>query len=131
MVILPALALLQENWNHAAPAAHHVAVAGATETRILGARVGIGLHKNFFRAQLGCAIKVDRIHSLVCTQSENAAHALIDGRIDHILPPMMLVWIASNGLYSQAGTCLSAAACTTTVTPEKARSAAAHPAHPQ
>ena len=30
---------------------------------------------------------------------------------------MILVWIASNGLYSQAGTCLSAAACTTTVTP--------------
>ena len=28
---------------------------------------------------------------------------------------MILVWIASKGLYSQAGTCLSAAACTTTV----------------
>ena len=34
---------------------------------------------------------------------------------------MIFVWIASNGLYSQAGTCFSAAACTTTVTPASAR----------
>src|ERR1043165_7062771 len=36
-------------------------------------------------------------------------------------PPITLVWMASKGLYSHAGTCLSAAACTTTVTPENAR----------
>src|SRR5882724_11492405 len=36
-------------------------------------------------------------------------------------PPIILVWIASNVLYSHAGTCFSAAACTTTVTPSNAR----------
>ena len=35
--------------------------------------------------------------------------------------PMMFVRTASNGLYSQAGTCLSAAACTTRSTPVIAR----------
>ena len=34
--------------------------------------------------------------------------------------PMMFVWMASNGLYSQAGTCLSAAAWTITSTPRLA-----------
>ena len=34
--------------------------------------------------------------------------------------PMMLVWTASNGLYSHAGTCLSAAAWTITSTPRVA-----------
>jgi hypothetical protein len=34
--------------------------------------------------------------------------------------PRMLVWTASNGLYSHAGTCLSAAAWTMTSTPRVA-----------
>ena len=35
--------------------------------------------------------------------------------------PMTFVWTASNGLYSQAGTCLSAAAWTMTSTPRSRR----------
>ena len=52
-----ALALLLEYWNHAAPAAQHVAVARATESSILRSGVGIRLNKHFFRAQLGRAVQ--------------------------------------------------------------------------
>ena len=83
---LPAPPLFQKNRNHAAPASHHVAVTRTTEARISSARIGISLHKHFFRAQLGGAIKIDRIHRLVGAERQNAAHALIDRRIDHVAP---------------------------------------------
>ncbi len=57
---LASLALLQEHGNHAAPAAHDVAVAGATEARVLGAGVGVGLDKHFLRAKFGGAVEIDR-----------------------------------------------------------------------
>ena len=48
--------LLDEQWNDAAPAAHHVAVARAAQPRAAFAGVGVGLHKHFLGAQLGGAI---------------------------------------------------------------------------
>ena len=70
--------------NHAAPAAHHVAVARATEARVLRPGVGVGLHEHFFRAKFGGAIKIDRIYGFVGAQGQNSMHALVDGGIDHV-----------------------------------------------
>src|SRR6266851_5510265 len=78
--------LFQKNRDHAPPAAHHVPVPRAAETRIFRARVGVGLHKHFFRAQLGGAVQIDRIHSLVGAERQNTAHSLINGRINHVAP---------------------------------------------
>ena len=79
-----ALALLLENGDHAAPAAHHVAVTGATETSILRPGIGIGLHEHFLGAQLGCTVKINRVDRFVGAEGENAAHTLVDGGVDHI-----------------------------------------------
>src|SRR5216684_6139181 len=81
---LPAPALFEKNRDHAAPAAHYVTVTRTAEARIFRARVSVGLHKHFFRAQLGGAVQIDRIHRLVGTERHNAAHALINGRINHV-----------------------------------------------
>ena len=81
---LAALALLQKNRDHAAAAAHNVSISRATEPRLLRTGVGIGLHKNLFRAQLRRTVQVDRIHRLVGAESQNALYALVDGRVDHV-----------------------------------------------
>ena len=78
IVIFPAPPLFQKNRDHATAAAHHVPVPRATEARISSARIRIGLHKHFFRAQLGGAVEIDRIHRLVGAERQNAAHALIN-----------------------------------------------------
>ena len=76
--------LLQKHRNHAAPAAHDVAVAGATETRVLSSSIGVGLNKHFLGAKLGGAVKIRRIHRFVRTQRQHSMHALVDGRIDYV-----------------------------------------------
>ena len=81
---LASLALFHEHRNHAAPAAHHVAVAGATEARVLGPGVGVGLHKHFLGAKFGGAVKIDGIDRFVRAQRQNSMHALVDGGIDHV-----------------------------------------------
>ena len=74
MVILPRRRCSMKDRNHAAAAAHHVAVARTTEARVPRAGVGIGLHEQFFCAQLGGAIKIDRIHGFVGAEGENAPY---------------------------------------------------------
>src|SRR5208282_3722381 len=82
---LPAPALIQKNRDDAAVAAHHVPVARTTEAGIR-ASIRIGLHKHFFCAQFGGAIQIDRINRLVGAERQNAAHALINRRINHVAP---------------------------------------------
>ena len=115
------LALLHEHRNHAAPATDHVAVAGATEARILGPGVGIGLDKHLFGAKFGGAVKIEGLTALSVLNASTRCTPWSMAASITLRPPIILVWMASNGLYSQAGTCFSAAACTTTVTPENAR----------
>src|SRR5437762_954089 len=55
------LALFLKYRDHAAPAAHHVSVAGATETSILRSGVSVRLHEHFFRAEFRCSVKINRI----------------------------------------------------------------------
>ncbi len=47
-------------------------------------RLGIGLDKHFFRAQLGSALEVDGVDCLACAQSDHSANTAIDGRINHV-----------------------------------------------
>src|ERR1700758_4444971 len=83
---LAPLTLLKKHGNHAATAAHDIAIASATETSILSAGIGIGLHKHFFRAQLCRAVEINGIYGLVCAQGQNAPNALVDGGINYIFP---------------------------------------------
>src|SRR5947209_368303 len=78
-------ALLHENRDHASPATHDVAVANATESRVLLAGVSVGLHEHFFGAELSCPVKIDRVHSLVCAERKNSPGAAVDRGVNHIL----------------------------------------------
>jgi hypothetical protein len=44
------------------------------------------LHKHLFRTQLGGAVKIDRIHGFIGAERQNAAHPLIDRRVNHVAP---------------------------------------------
>ena len=82
----PRQLLLLKNRDHASPAPHHISITRATEPRLLGTRVGIGLHKHFLGAQLRGAVQVDRVDGFIGAQSKNPPHALIDGSINHVAP---------------------------------------------
>ena len=84
MVILPRLRCSMKHRDHAAPAAHNVAVAGATEAGVLRPGVGVGLDEHFLGAKFGGAVKVDGIDRFVGAQGQNALHALVDGGVDHV-----------------------------------------------
>src|SRR6185437_2557064 len=77
--------LLHENWYYASAAADNVSVARATEPRVLRARIGIGLHEHFFRAQLGGPVKIDGVNSLVSAERYDSADAAIDRSFNYIL----------------------------------------------
>jgi hypothetical protein len=81
------LALLLKEWNDAATAAHDVAVTHATEAGRSGAGIRVALDEQFFRTELGRAIKVDGIHGLVRTEGQHPRHLLIDRRVDDVFCP--------------------------------------------
>src|SRR5579862_638485 len=79
-----ALALFEKNRYHTAAAANYVSVAGATESSLLRARVGIRLHEHFLGTQFGGAVQIDRIDSLIRAECKNPLYFLIDRRINDI-----------------------------------------------
>src|SRR5581483_9926086 len=81
---LAALALLLKYGDNTSAATHNVAISSATEARILTPGVGIGLNEHFFRAQLGGAVQIYWIHSLIRTQCQHPLHTLVDGSVDDI-----------------------------------------------
>src|SRR5437868_11375544 len=72
----PPLPLLHKYRDDAAAAAHYVSVARATEARVLPSGVRVCLHKHLLGAELGRAVEINRIDSLIRTQRQNAAHSL-------------------------------------------------------
>ena len=80
-------ALFQEHGNHAASAAQNIAVPDAAEARRPRSRVGIALHKEFLRAQLGRSVEIDGVDCLVRAEGHHLRHTAIDGRIDDVLGP--------------------------------------------
>ena len=83
-MIRPRLRCSMKHRDHAAAAADHVSIPRATEASLLCPRIGIGLYKHLFGAQLGRSVQIDRIHCLVGAESQDALHALVDGRVDHV-----------------------------------------------
>jgi len=81
-----ALALLHEDRHYATAAADNVAIANATESRVLCAGIGVRLHKHLFRTKFGGAIEIDGIDSFVRAERTNSPDAAIDRRFDHVLP---------------------------------------------
>src|SRR5438270_19869 len=78
-------ALLHENWDYASAAADNVSITRATEPRVLRASIGVGLHKHFFRTQLGGSVKIDGINSLVGTERYDSANAAVDRGFNYVL----------------------------------------------
>src|SRR5207248_4701264 len=68
----------------AAATADHVAVAHTAETGPLGATVGVGLHKQLLRYQLGGAIQVDGPRGFVSAQGQYFFDGAIQGRVDDV-----------------------------------------------
>src|SRR5215471_1030344 len=80
------LALLQEEWNHAPPAAHDVAIAAAAERRPADrVRVDVSLREEFLRDELRRTVEIDRIHGLIGADRHDLLHATVDRRVDHAL----------------------------------------------
>ena len=81
------LPAFQEQRNHAAPASHDIAVADDGEARVPRACVGVRGDEDLVGAQLGRTVQVDRVGRLVRAERDDAAHAGVDRRIDHIHRP--------------------------------------------
>lgn len=99
--------------NDGASAACHVAVTDNGEADILCARISIGCNKQFIGNKLGAAVQVDRVYRLVRGKRYHLFTFMSRQASITFCAPLILVLIASAGLYSHAGTCFKAAACTT------------------
>src|SRR5262245_27841318 len=71
-----------EQGHDAPPAAEDVAVADAREPRRAGAAVGVALHEQLLRHQLGGPVEVDRVHGLVGGERHDPVHAGVERRRD-------------------------------------------------
>ena len=122
IVMLARLGLREEQRDHAAAAPTTLPYRTHANRRPRVGRVGVALREDLLRAQLRGAVEVDRVDRLVgATAQRRAARRSSIAAATTFSAPMTFVWTASNGLYSQAGTCLSAAAWTMTSTPRVAR----------
>ena len=105
-----------------AAAAHDVAVAHDRETDVAIAADVVGGGEQLVGAELCGAVEIDGRGGLVRGQRHDAPYAgCPDIASMTFCAPRMLVLMNSKGLYSAAGTCLSAAAWMTVSMPSKAR----------
>ena len=80
------LDLVDEQRDHAAAAAHDVAIAGAADGRAapLGRNAGVGVD-DVLHHGLGDAHGVDGVGRLVGREADDALHARVDGGVQHIV----------------------------------------------
>ena len=81
---------------------HHIPIA---DTRIAGrrpGRVGVALNGQFLRGKLGRAIQICRADSFIRADGHHFLDTCIQAASTTFAVPMILVLIASIGLYSQA-----------------------------
>ena len=75
---------VDEQRDHAAARAHHVAVARAADGRAAGAVAGVGVDDGLHHG-LGLAHGVDGVGRLVGGQAHDLLHALGDGGVQHVV----------------------------------------------
>lgn len=102
-----------EERHHRTTGTGHVAVAHHGKPRFLLAGNIVGSDEQFVREQLGRAVQVDRAGGFVGGQRDNFFTPLSMAAAMMFSAPLTLVRMHSVGLYSAAGTCFNAAACTT------------------
>ncbi len=77
--------LLQEEGDHAASGAHHVAVANNGETDVVRAFEVVGRHEQLVRAQLRRTVEVDRACRFVGRKSHHTTDFSVYGTFDDVL----------------------------------------------
>ena len=79
------MALLQEYRDNRSAAANDIAIAGAAETGLPAAGIGIALDKQFLRAEFCHTVKVDGVDGFIGTDRKDLFHAAVQRGIDHVL----------------------------------------------
>lgn len=76
---------LLEEWDDRSPASGHIAVPDDGKTGVVAPGIRVGGDEELVRSQLGGAVEIDRIDSLVRGQGHNARHSAVDGGVADVL----------------------------------------------